>query len=113
MHKSVDSLSESIAKPDRRFGAVSYTIGAHRRRQVEGRAVIDESAIFDTSEKTMGDVKVGASAVDERCSSLRGCCGVIRGIEDQSTHARLYKWREVSHCVAIDIGGGDFMLVRF
>src|SRR6185295_13337628 len=99
------------AKADRRLGAMSHAVRAQGRRQVEGRAVIDQPAIFGASEEAMSDVEVGAAPVDEGRASLRVGRGSVLGIEYQATDSSLDKRREAAERATVDIGCSVLMLV--
>ena len=61
---------KAIAEAHGRLGAVGHTIETGGSQQVEGRAVIDQAAIFGAHEKLPGDAEISAGAVDERGASL-------------------------------------------
>jgi len=48
---------------------MSYAIQSRDGRQVESRAVINQSSILSASEEAVRDIEVGASAVDKFSSS--------------------------------------------
>src|SRR5580692_2743302 len=94
---------ESVAKTDGRLGAMGYAIGALHRDQTISRAIVDEPAILGANEELLGDVEVGARAINEPCSRLRRGSGSIPGIEDQGAGATLHKWSEAAHLVPEDV----------
>src|SRR4029077_7642744 len=105
--------SEAVTEPDGRLRAVSHAIVSHRLQEVEGWTVVDQSAILGSHEQALSDVEVGAGPIDKCSAGLRVCAGQLRGVEDQSAHARLRKRCEVLQRMPIDVGCRDLMLVCF
>src|SRR5258708_6075140 len=107
-----DSQSEPVDNPDGRLGPVGYAIGSKRWGQIEGWTVVNQPPILCANEDPVGEIEVGASAVNECSASLRRGCRRIRGSEYQAANASLSKRREVSQCMPVNVGCGHLMLVR-
>ncbi len=89
-----------------------YASGAQRLRQVEGRTVVNQAAIFGPKEDAVGEVDIGARAIDEGRACLRGGRRRAARIEHDTTHAGFCKRREAMQWMTVYISRGRFMLIR-
>src|ERR1017187_392760 len=110
-HSRYSELLEPVAEPDGWFGAMGDAIRALERQQTVSRALVDEAAILGADEELIGDVDIGAGAIDERRAGLGGNSGCVSGVEDQSAGAGFGKRREAVHLMTEYIGRAYFMLI--
>src|SRR5215469_2577009 len=103
MAKPCRSRSEPVTEADGRFGTVGYAIGAQRLGEIEGRAIVDETAILSAQEEAVREVEIGASAVNESGAGLRRSSRGVARIKDQGADSGFGKRREVVEGVPVDI----------
>src|SRR5579863_10348115 len=102
---------EAVTDAAERLGAMGQTIDV-QRRDVEIGAVVEQSSVSGAEEHMIGDVEVGAAAVQERSAGLRVGGGHVVGIKHQRAGSRQNEGREAPRGEAEHVGRGGFMRIR-